>query len=51
MRVKTAAQYFDVTVWTIRHLIKKRFVPAKKIGKYLVIRRADLDEYWRGIKN
>ena len=46
MRIKTAADYFDVTVWTIRGLIEKRLIAAKKIGKYLVIRRSDLEGYW-----
>jgi len=46
MSVKEAAAYFGVSVWSIRGLIVKGFIKAKRIGKYDVVRRADLAEYW-----
>ena len=46
MNLKEAAAYFGVSVWSIRGLIAKRFIRAKRIGKYDVVRRADLAAYW-----
>jgi excisionase family DNA binding protein len=46
MNLKEAAGYFGVKVWTIRGLIAKGFIKAKRIGKYDVVRRMDLAEYW-----
>jgi excisionase family DNA binding protein len=46
MNVKEAAVYFGVSVWSIRGLIAKGFIKAKRIGKYDVVRRIDLAEYW-----
>ena len=47
MNLKEAAAYFGVSVWSIRGLIAKGFIKAKRIGKYDVVRRADLAEYWQ----
>ena len=46
MNLKEAAAYFGVSVWSIRGLIAKGFITAKRIGKYDVVRRADLADYW-----
>ncbi len=46
MNLKEAAAYFGVSVWSIRGLIAKGFITAKRIGKYDVVRRADLANYW-----
>jgi len=42
--LEKAAAYFGVSAWSIRGLIAKGFVKAKRIGKYDVVRRAD---HWR----
>jgi excisionase family DNA binding protein len=47
MNLKEAAAYFGVSVWSIRGLIAKGFIKAKRIGKYDVVRRVDLTEYWQ----
>jgi excisionase family DNA binding protein len=46
MNLKEAAVYFGVSVWSVRGLIAKGFITAKRIGKYDVVRRADLAAYW-----
>jgi len=46
MNLKEAAAYYGVKVSTIRGLIAKGFIKAKRIGKYDVVRRTDLAEYW-----
>jgi len=46
MNLKEAAAYYGVSVWSIRGLIAKGFIKAKRIGKYDVVRRADLGEHW-----
>jgi len=47
MNLKEAAAYFGVSVWSIRGLIAKGFIKAKRIGKYDVVSRAELVEYWQ----
>jgi Helix-turn-helix domain len=47
MNLKEAAAYFGVSIWSIRGLIAKGFIAAKRIGKYDVVRRADLVEHWQ----
>lgn len=47
MNLKEAAAYFGVSVWSIRGLIAKGFITAKRIGKYDIVRRVDLAEYWQ----
>lgn len=47
MNLKQAADYLGVKLWTIRGLIAKGLLVPKKIGKYFVVRRADLDAVWR----
>jgi excisionase family DNA binding protein len=47
MNLKEAAAYFGVSVWSIRGLIARGFIKAKRIGKYDVVRRVDLAEYWQ----
>ena len=46
MNLKEAAAYYGVSVWSIRGLIAKGFITAKRIGKYDVVRRVDLAAYW-----
>jgi len=46
MNLKEAATYFGVSIWSIRGLIEKGLIVAKRIGKYDVVRRADLVEHW-----
>jgi excisionase family DNA binding protein len=46
MNLKEAAVYFGVSIWSIRGLIARGFIKAKRIGKYDVVRRVDLAEYW-----
>ncbi len=46
MNLKEAARYFGVSIWSVRGLIAKGFIKAKRIGKYDVVRRMDLAEYW-----
>jgi excisionase family DNA binding protein len=43
--VEQAAVYLSVTTWTVRRLIKTRLA-AKKIGRRLIVKRADLDLLW-----
>jgi excisionase family DNA binding protein len=47
MNLKEAAAYFGVSVWSVRGLIAKGFITAKRIGKYDVVSRAELAEYWQ----
>jgi len=49
MNLKEAAAYYGVSVWSVRGLIAKGFIKAKRIGKYDVVRRADLAEYWEKV--
>jgi hypothetical protein len=49
MNLKEAAAYFGVSIWSVRGLIAKGFIKAKRIGKYDVVRRVDLAEYWRKV--
>jgi excisionase family DNA binding protein len=46
MNLKEAAAYFGVSVWSVLGLVAKGFIKAKRIGKYDVVRRTDLAEYW-----
>ena len=46
MNLKEAATYFGVSIWSIRGLIEKGLIVAKRIGKYDTVRRADLVEHW-----
>jgi len=41
-----AGAYLGVTEWTIRRLIKSGKLTAKKIGRRLIVKRADLDALW-----
>ena len=41
-----AGKYLGVTEWTVRRLIKLGKLPAKKIGRRLIVKRADLDRVW-----
>lgn len=41
-----AGAYLGVTEWTIRRLIKTKKLVAKKIGRRLIVKRADLDTLW-----
>jgi excisionase family DNA binding protein len=41
-----AGMYLGVTEWTIRRLIKTGKLAAKKIGRRLIVKRADLDALW-----
>jgi|HubBroStandDraft_6_1064221.scaffolds.fasta_scaffold345137_2 excisionase family DNA binding protein len=41
-----AGNYLGVTEWTIRRLIKTKNLVAKKIGRRLIVKRADLDALW-----
>jgi excisionase family DNA binding protein len=46
MTLKRAAEYLGVpSVWTIRGLIEKQAIVAKRVGKYDLVRHADLDAY------
>ena len=47
MNLKQAADYLGVKLWTIRGLIAKGLLVPKRIGKYFVVRRVDLDAIWR----
>jgi excisionase family DNA binding protein len=47
LNLRQAAQYLGVKLWTIRRLIAKRFLIAKRVGKYFIVRRVDLDAYWQ----
>jgi hypothetical protein len=49
MNLKEAAAYFGVSIWSVRGLIAKGFIKAKRIGKYDVVRRVDLAEYWQKV--
>ena len=52
-----AGAYLGVTEWTIRRLIKTGKLVAKKVGRRLIVKRADLDALWEsepvftGMKN
>jgi excisionase family DNA binding protein len=46
MNLKEAAAYFGVSVWSIRGLIAKGFIGAKRMRKYDIVRREELSEYW-----
>jgi excisionase family DNA binding protein len=41
-----AGKYLGVTEWTIRRLIKTKKLVAKRIGRRLIVKRADLDALW-----
>jgi excisionase family DNA binding protein len=41
-----AGKYLGVSEWTIRRLIKLGKLPAKKIGRRLIVKRSDLDAVW-----
>jgi excisionase family DNA binding protein len=43
-----AGKYLGVTEWTIRRLIKTGKLVSKKIGRRLIVKRADLDALWEG---
>jgi len=43
---KEAAAYLGVSIRSIRGLIAKDFIRAKRIGKYDVVRREELSGYW-----
>ena len=50
MTLKRAAEYLGVpSVWTVRGLIAKGHIIAKRVGKYDLVRRADLDAYWMNV--
>jgi excisionase family DNA binding protein len=41
-----AGAYLGVTEWTIRRLIKSEKLVAKRIGRRLIVKRADLAALW-----
>jgi excisionase family DNA binding protein len=45
--LKEAAAYLGVSVWSIRGLIEKKLLVARRIGKYFVVRREDLAQAWQ----
>jgi excisionase family DNA binding protein len=47
MNLKEAAAYFGVSIWSVRGLIASGFIRAKRIGKYDIVSRAELAEYWQ----
>jgi len=56
MNLEEAAAFFGVSYWTIYALVNPRksktgksplpLIKAKRIGKYDIVRRADLVKYW-----
>jgi excisionase family DNA binding protein len=46
LNLKQAAEFFGVSIWTIRGLIESKRLVAKRIGKYFVVRRVDIDACW-----
>ena len=43
--LEDAASYMDVTKDTVRNLIKKTDIPARKIGKLWKFKKSELDEW------
>ncbi len=42
--VKEASQLLKVSEQTIHNYIKKGFLPAKKVGRFLLIKRTDIEQ-------
>jgi len=45
LTVKAAAQYLSTTIWCIRNLAWERKVPHVRLGKRILLDKADLDRY------
>jgi excisionase family DNA binding protein len=48
--IKDAAKYLGATVWHVRSMVWARQIPHARLGKRIVIDRADLDCYVERIK-
>lgn len=51
LTVKETANLLKVSEQSIHSYIKKGFIPAKKIGRILLINRTDLDNSLEGVKS
>jgi excisionase family DNA binding protein len=50
MNLKRASEYLGVGVWTIRRLIDRKLLTAKRVGKYFIVRRFDIDDFWQNLE-
>ncbi|HYY73155.1 MAG TPA: hypothetical protein VE778_06140 [Candidatus Bathyarchaeia archaeon] len=48
---RQAAVYLGLTCWQVRTAIWTGKLPAKRVGRDLIIRRADADAYLAGLPN
>ncbi|HET8923637.1 MAG TPA: hypothetical protein VFN26_11655 [Candidatus Acidoferrum sp.] len=48
---RQAAVYLGLTCWQVRTAIWTGKLPAKRVGRDLIIRRADADTYLAGLPN
>jgi len=46
LNLKQASDYFGITTWSIRRLIKTGKLRSKLFGKRLLVKRADIDSLW-----
>lgn len=51
LTVKETAEVLKVSEQSVHNYIKKGFIPAQKIGRLLLIKRADLDEALTEVKS
>jgi excisionase family DNA binding protein len=51
LTVKEAAEVLKVSEQSVHNYIKKGLLPAQKVGRILLIKRADLDDSLNGVKS
>lgn len=51
LNVKESAELLKVSKQSIHNYIKKGFMPAKKVGRILLIKRSDLDNALKEVKS
>jgi len=51
LTVKETAKFLKVSEQSVHNYIKKGFIPAKKVGRILLINRTDIDNSLEGVKS
>ncbi|QYA27086.1 helix-turn-helix domain-containing protein [Gramella sp. MT6] len=51
LTVKETAKLLKVSEQSVHNYIKKGFIPAKKVGRILLINRTDIDNSLEGVKS
>jgi excisionase family DNA binding protein len=51
LTVKEAAEILKVSEQSVHNYIKKGLLPAQKVGRILLIKRADLEDSLNGVKS